>query len=204
MAKGFKSGGRKAGTRNRKTILREKALAGTEIGPVEFMLGVMRAPEADPRLRLDAAKGAAAFLHPKPTTSKPGADAKLIVATVSDAETLTNAEWLVQLQAERAAEISAGTHRPDGFTDQMIGVVERRIAAGIGDKPTTYVPGEVVRTPEEEARFQALQARKDEEFSASIKQALEEHDRRQALERKREAEPQVLLPKRKSEWGNLT
>jgi len=40
--------------------------------PVLIHPYVMRATEVDPRLRLDAAKGAAAFLHAKPTTSKPG------------------------------------------------------------------------------------------------------------------------------------
>jgi hypothetical protein len=200
MAKGFKSGGRKAGTKNRKTVLRKQALASTEIGPIEFMLGVMRANEADPRLRLDAAKGAAQFLHPKPSTSKPGIDAKLIgsSATASDVTPLTNNEWLLQLQAERAAESAAGTYRPDGLTDQYIREVTRRIQKGLGDRLTSYVPGEVQRTPEEKERLDELSDR-------TVKGWIEDYKRdRQVLERKREVEPQILLPKAKKEWGGLT
>jgi hypothetical protein len=165
MAKGFKSGGRKKGTKNRISVLRKKALAATEIGPIEFMLGVMRASEADPRLRLDAAKGAAQFLFAKPGTPNHGADAKLIsaAATTSDAVPLTNIEWLLQLHTERATEVIAG--RSTDITDQIIGEIERRVAAGIGDKPTDFIPDAPALSPEEEA----LHDRKAEDWADTTK-----------------------------------
>jgi hypothetical protein len=200
---------RTKGAKNKKTLLRERALAMAAAGqsPLEVMYDAMASPNE--RLRLEAAKAAAPYVHRKADAPppKPGDDAKLLIGTlataaVSDAEP-TNAEWLSQLRAERATEIATG--RSTSFTDGTIAEVERRIAAGMGDKLASFVLGEVPRTPEEEARFLALQARKDEEFLASTKQALEEHHQRQRqAQRQRQSEPQVLLPKRKSEWGNLT
>jgi hypothetical protein len=75
---GSKSGGRKKGTPNRKTLLKQQAVAAAAAAsPLEFLLAVMRSPLAEPRLRLDAAKAALPFLHAKPKEETPE-DATLI------------------------------------------------------------------------------------------------------------------------------
>jgi hypothetical protein len=62
---GGKTGGRKAGTRNRRTqALLELAEAGET--PCAYGLRVMRDESMDPTLRMQAAKLVAPFLHPKP------------------------------------------------------------------------------------------------------------------------------------------
>jgi hypothetical protein len=58
-----KTGGRKKGSKNKRTKeLLEKAEAGGQ-SAIEFMLGVMRDPKNDLELRLDAAKAVAPYLH---------------------------------------------------------------------------------------------------------------------------------------------
>lgn len=61
---GKKTGGRKKGSRNKTTVGRESALAGCPDfkSPLDCMLWVMN---NDPALRLDAAKAAAPYVHPK-------------------------------------------------------------------------------------------------------------------------------------------
>lgn len=63
--KTVKTGGRRAGTRNRRTqALLELAEAGET--PCAFALRVMRDEAFEPDLRMQAAKLAAPFIHPKP------------------------------------------------------------------------------------------------------------------------------------------
>jgi hypothetical protein len=49
--------------------------SGLGASPLEFLLGVMRSPFAEPRLRLEAAKAAAPYCHPRMFKGKPGDDA---------------------------------------------------------------------------------------------------------------------------------
>lgn len=65
MAKGAKTGGRKKGTPNRATAAKAAELAASGVLPLDFMLGVMRDPAKDFEVRLDAAKSAAPYVHPK-------------------------------------------------------------------------------------------------------------------------------------------
>jgi len=60
-----KTGGRKPGSRNKATAERERVLAASGLTPLEYMLGVMRDEEAPQPARLDAAKAAAPFVHPR-------------------------------------------------------------------------------------------------------------------------------------------
>lgn len=48
--------GRPRGSKNRKTILREQALAAAPMTPIEFLQSVMQSPDVDPKLRVEAAK----------------------------------------------------------------------------------------------------------------------------------------------------
>lgn len=65
MAKGRKTGGRKKGSRNKRTKAREAAIESSGLTPLEFMLGVLRDPKQEYEMRLDAARSAAPYVHPK-------------------------------------------------------------------------------------------------------------------------------------------
>jgi len=65
---GERRGGRKAGTPNRATAKRQAEIAASGITPLEFMLNVMRDGKRDVMERLEAAKAAAPYVHPKLAT----------------------------------------------------------------------------------------------------------------------------------------
>jgi hypothetical protein len=60
--KGKKTGGRKKGSKNKRTKLLD-AQAAKGILPLDYMLKVMRNPKAPPLRRDDLAKAAAPYLH---------------------------------------------------------------------------------------------------------------------------------------------
>lgn len=57
--------GRKKGSPNKKTAALQKAVAETGLTPLEYMLTVMRNDLEEPRTRLNAALGAAPYVHAK-------------------------------------------------------------------------------------------------------------------------------------------
>lgn len=59
-----KTGGRKKGTPNKKAVDLAK-VAAEGITPLEYMLNIMRDPNADPSRRDHMAKAAAPYIHPK-------------------------------------------------------------------------------------------------------------------------------------------
>lgn len=63
-----KFGGRKKGSRNRANVRREKEIAKTGETPLAYLLRVMRNPNKPAEERLNAAKYAAPFVHPKLTS----------------------------------------------------------------------------------------------------------------------------------------
>lgn len=65
MAAGKKTGGRTAGTPNKATKVREEIIAASGLSPLEYMLDVLRNPLSDAAQRMDAAKAAAPYVHPK-------------------------------------------------------------------------------------------------------------------------------------------
>ena len=65
MANGFKTGGRKKGTPNKATAVRQAEITASGLTPLDFMLSVMRDEQADKAARLDAAKAAAPYVHPR-------------------------------------------------------------------------------------------------------------------------------------------
>ena len=92
MANGFKSGGRLKGTKNKVTAERQAAVEASGLTPLEFMLSVMRDPANETAVRLDAAKAAAGYVHPRLTAvSPPQEDA---VSFVINAEPISRDEWL--------------------------------------------------------------------------------------------------------------
>ena len=63
-----KTGGRPPGGTNKKTAALQKMVAESGITPLEYLLTVMRAPEAEPRERMNAAIAAAPYVHAKLST----------------------------------------------------------------------------------------------------------------------------------------
>lgn len=57
--------GRPKGLQNRKTIEQAEAVAKEGITPLAYLLQVMRDESADPDKRIDCAKAAAQYVHPK-------------------------------------------------------------------------------------------------------------------------------------------
>ena len=71
MARGIKTGGRKRGSRNKKTIIRERAIAASGELPVDYMLRVMRDKRVKTARRDDMARAAAPYLHARLATAEP-------------------------------------------------------------------------------------------------------------------------------------
>lgn len=65
MAAGVKTGGRKKGTPNRATAAKQAEIAASGLTPLDFMLSALRDEERTFEVRMDAAKAAAPYCHPK-------------------------------------------------------------------------------------------------------------------------------------------
>lgn len=57
--------GRKKGAANKASIARQKAVADSGLTPLDYLLGVMRREEETAERRMDAAKAAAPYVHPR-------------------------------------------------------------------------------------------------------------------------------------------
>lgn len=57
--------GRQRGTPNRATAAKAEAIAASGEAPADFMVRVMRDPQVPLEIRLDAAKAAANYFHPR-------------------------------------------------------------------------------------------------------------------------------------------
>jgi hypothetical protein len=89
---GERRGGRQRGTPNKKTTLKNVAIAAVasspDISPLDFLLGVMRDPKVSPELRIKVAQAAAPFAHQKPGKAKPG-DPKGLVKLIDGTSRFT-------------------------------------------------------------------------------------------------------------------
>lgn len=65
MAKGAKTGGRKKGVPNKASIARAAEIASSGLTPLDYMLSVLRDVRRGIDERLEAAKSAAPYVHPK-------------------------------------------------------------------------------------------------------------------------------------------
>jgi hypothetical protein len=72
MATGRKTGGRAKGTPNRATAAKVAAIAASGVPPLDYLLSVMRDEENPVQLRLDAAKAAAPYVHPRMSSVEVG------------------------------------------------------------------------------------------------------------------------------------
>jgi hypothetical protein len=68
---GERRGGRQKGTRNKRDALFYAAASSPDVAPLDFMLALMRDPQAPIDVRLDMAVAAAPFVHTKPRASRP-------------------------------------------------------------------------------------------------------------------------------------
>ncbi len=57
--------GRKPNSKNKATVEREKAISESGLTPLEYMLSVLRDDAADEAARMEAAKAAAPYVHPR-------------------------------------------------------------------------------------------------------------------------------------------
>jgi hypothetical protein len=60
-----KLGGRQKGTPNKASIAKEAAIAASGLTPLDFLLSVLRDDLNELAVRIDAAKSAAPYCHPK-------------------------------------------------------------------------------------------------------------------------------------------
>jgi len=63
-----KTGGRQKGAQNKAPIARARAIEASGLTPLEFMIEMMRRSDLPEDFRLDAAKAAAPYVHPKLTS----------------------------------------------------------------------------------------------------------------------------------------
>ncbi len=57
--------GRKKGSANKATAARQKEIAESGLTPIEYMMNVLRNDQETPERRMDAAKSAAPYVHPR-------------------------------------------------------------------------------------------------------------------------------------------
>jgi len=65
MATRIKTGGRKRGTPNRATVARQEPVAASGLTPLDYLLAVMRDETVPAAERMEAAKAAAPYVHPR-------------------------------------------------------------------------------------------------------------------------------------------
>lgn len=63
-----KTGGRRPGSRNKANVQREAEIKASGLTPLEYLIQMMRNKGNTPEIRIDAAKAAAPYVHPKLAT----------------------------------------------------------------------------------------------------------------------------------------
>jgi hypothetical protein len=61
----------KAGTRNKATAAKAAAIEASGLTPLAYLLSLMRDESLDPMTRMEAAKAAAPYVHPRLSASEP-------------------------------------------------------------------------------------------------------------------------------------
>jgi hypothetical protein len=109
MAKGIKTGGRQKGTPNKATAAKVQEIAATGETPLEFLVRLMRDDSRPVDMRIDCAKAAAPYVHPKlAAIEHTGKDGESLIpsAELSDKDL---ARW-VALTLARATEDKPTAH----------------------------------------------------------------------------------------------
>lgn len=68
MAAGRKTGGRQKGVPNRATAAKAAEVEASGLTPLDFLLSILRDTAAEQNVRIDAAKAAAPYVHPRLAT----------------------------------------------------------------------------------------------------------------------------------------
>jgi hypothetical protein len=113
VAKGFKTGGRIAGTLNKRTQDMLDAVTSTGETPLEYMLRVMRDPEASAARRDAMAIAAAPYVHSKLAQVDDTAHEK---QNITGVRFWTEEEWL----AHRDAQQGNSRLITDGVSDAVV------------------------------------------------------------------------------------
>lgn len=81
---GERRGGRRKGTPNKATAAKAAAIEASGLTPLDYLLSVMRDEDGEPSQRIDAAKAAAPYVHPRLSTveAKIEGDLSLDITTV--------------------------------------------------------------------------------------------------------------------------
>lgn len=75
--------GRPKGVPNKATLKREKEIAAQGLTPLDYMLSVLRDEDQDQEARMDAAKSAAPYVHPKlATVAHTGPDGGALIVQI--------------------------------------------------------------------------------------------------------------------------
>ena len=171
---GERRGGRKRGTPNRKTELRNAAMTAAaaipELSPLDFLLCVMRDPNAPLELRIKMAQAAAPFVHPKPgrgnlgqsaTNGDGGSDATAHTQNGSQINSRNNG-----MDSPNPAATEGPTNLNLSPLDFLFGLmrdpnspIERRLkvaqaaAPFVHSKPGTFDPAAIAPTIDAEDKF---------------------------------------------------
>jgi hypothetical protein len=82
--------GRPKGAKSAKTAERFAAIQAAGITPLDYLLGVLRDESGQPAIRIDAAKAAAPYVHPRlanvELTGKDGGPMALVTTSAKDAD----------------------------------------------------------------------------------------------------------------------
>ena len=102
-----KSGGRQKGTPNKVTGERREAIVASGLTPLEFLVEVMRNVEHEYYVRIDAAKAAAPYIHPKLSS----------VLVKGDADEPLEVHHTVDAFTSRIARLSARNAEDEGDSE---------------------------------------------------------------------------------------
>ena len=94
--------GRKPGSPNKKTAELQRKIAAEGITPLEYMLQVLRSKNSNKLEKLDAAKAAAPYLHPRLSSVDMSTKGDTTLRVISD-RPMTEDEW------EREISLAAAT-----------------------------------------------------------------------------------------------
>jgi hypothetical protein len=88
MARGGKrpNAGRKAGTPNKASIERQAKISASGLTPLDYMLKILRDEDKPVEARMDAAKAAAPYVHPRLAAVELKGDADNPITTVNRIE----------------------------------------------------------------------------------------------------------------------
>ncbi len=100
MAKGRKTGGRQKGALNRKTREMQAKIEAEGITPLDYMLGLLRNEGLGQEVRLDAAKSAAPYVHPRLNATDHSGEIAMPLTPVDRSPRETREEWLERKQRE--------------------------------------------------------------------------------------------------------